>query len=308
MSVDTARKELFTHSKISRTTIHGWPAIVVSLPFLATGLGIVLIAMRIIPFDDSKISVSPPFLMAFGSLFFLSGFAFFIHGLRDLLEKAKIKRLQQERPGEVWYADFKWNQRGITGNSLKEVITHFFGLLFMTFFLVPFNWFAFIEEDMLFTKIFISLFDLTMVACWGHGVYRLLHFLKYGESRLEFQQFPFFLGDKVRVTLHTSKVLNDIAATLRFIEEQYEMRRVGRKRHPVVILYQVYADTQKINEIESYQYDGLHLPISFSLPPEAQYETSLSSRPPRYWEIEVKAKMPGIDYRTNFFVPIYLRR
>ena len=40
------------------------------------------------------------------------------------------------------------------------------------------------------------------------------------------------------------------------------------------------------------------------VPPDAP-GTSLVMRPPRYWELEVNAAMPGVDYRAVFLVPVY---
>jgi hypothetical protein len=44
--------------------------------------------------------------------------------------------------------------------------------------------------------------------------------------------------------------------------------------------------------------------LKFKLP-EKGFETRLSERPPRYWELEVLAETPGIDFNAFFFLPVY---
>lgn len=61
------------------------------------------------------------------------------------------------------------------------------------------------------------------------------------------------------------------------------------------------------------------LPLRFQLPEnptlldsrpkkEQLFETRLGTNPPRYWELEVKADLPGIDYAALFVLPVYPAR
>ena len=46
------------------------------------------------------------------------------------------------------------------------------------------------------------------------------------------------------------------------------------------------------------------IPISIRLP-EGDYASRLLESPRRYWELEVKAETPGIDYAARFLIPVY---
>jgi len=62
-----------------------------------------------------------------------------------------------------------------------------------------------------------------------------------------------------------------------------------------------------LENAQVYQQDILRILMNFRLPSGIDYSTSLSSRPPRYWELEISSKTPGIDYRSIFFVPVYAK-
>jgi hypothetical protein len=51
---------------------------------------------------------------------------------------------------------------------------------------------------------------------------------------------------------------------------------------------------------------GGDLPVSFKLP-EGEFGTRLSEAPARYWELEVKADTPGLDFGALFLLPVYER-
>jgi hypothetical protein len=44
--------------------------------------------------------------------------------------------------------------------------------------------------------------------------------------------------------------------------------------------------------------------VRFPIPPDAP-TTELGARPPRYWELELSAEVPGVDFGARFLVPVY---
>jgi len=74
---------------------------------------------------------------------------------------------------------------------------------------------------------------------------------------------------------------------------------------PTARLDQVYADTRTMSRPGGFDLrPGQSIRIAFDVP-EGEYETRLSERPPRFWELEVAADTPGIDCRARFLVPVY---
>ena len=40
---------------------------------------------------------------------------------------------------------------------------------------------------------------------------------------------------------------------------------------------------------------------------ESRLRSRLSDNPPTYWELEIHAKTPGVDYKASFLVPVYAK-
>ena len=97
----------------------------------------------------------------------------------------------------------------------------------------------------------------------------------------------------------------EIKATLQCIEEKYEIRGSGDNRKSVVVSYHVYSESKDFPNYSAENYGPLQIPLKFDLPEGEQYRTELSNRPPRYWELELKAETPGIDFSKTFLVPVY---
>ena len=310
MPIETTRKELFNHPTVSRTTVQGRSAVLFSLPFLGFGIYIVLLALNIIPVGNSHFHVPRHLVAAFGGLFFMAGLSVLVCGLQGLMAHAQFIQRQKEHPHELWLIDFPWDKRGTYSDNMDRVLNACYGCLGCTLFLVPFNWFAFFADvNVLFVKIVLAIFNIILLISWGYTVYLLLQFIKYGRSFLQFDRFPFLIGDQVSVTLKTRRPIEGLKSMtfiLRCIQERYEVRGTGKNRQSVVAVYQIYAETITVEELGHYQpQGGLQWPISFAIPNDPEFLTQLSQRPARYWQLEVKAVTPGIDFAANFLVPVY---
>ena len=64
------------------------------------------------------------------------------------------------------------------------------------------------------------------------------------------------------------------------------------------------ADTIRIEGSAARSLAGRSVPVSFSLPMAAR-PTKLADKPPVYWEVEIIADNPGVDYKAAFLVPVY---
>jgi hypothetical protein len=43
------------------------------------------------------------------------------------------------------------------------------------------------------------------------------------------------------------------------------------------------------------------------LPTDDDLNSGLSERPAKFWELEVEAKTPGVDYHERFLLPVYAK-
>jgi hypothetical protein len=192
-------------------------------------------------------------------------------------------------------------------------------MLFFSVFLSPFNFWAFFSgEGPIPVKLIVSLFDLICLAGWGAFVYQLFRGLKYGESVLAFDGFPFFLGDRLEARFTGADRFLDytkLTVTLRCVEEALEKdgdsnavkcysRWEDQKSYAPGELSFSLGEPSRVLQVFRRADSGAVLSVSFPLPAE-DLGTMLSESPSRYWEVEVKAETPGIDFGATFLVPVY---
>ena len=302
------RFEVKGKTPISRTTIHGWSSVLFGLLFVAAGAYIILISLNIIDTPDSKFHVPRYMAAMFGGVFLMPGLFLVIHGLLSLNYRP-AKFLVNASP---WDNDYGWNHHQVNDRSRSDLVKFFFSTLLLILFLTPFHIFIFkiLAESKIgyFPMALMIIFDLAVLIIIWTYLKKLLRYLKYGMSSLRFNQFPYFLGNKLDLTFMINKPLkgaDTISVTLQCIEEKYETRGSGDNRKSVVVCYHLYSESKEIELPILETASSLQIPIQFDLPAEDIYRTRLKERPPTYWEMEIKAETDGIDLAKNFLVPVY---
>jgi hypothetical protein len=132
-------------------------------------------------------------------------------------------------------------------------------------------------------------------------------YFKYGKSRLRFARFPFRTGEAVDAGLLVGPRVADATSlhlTLRCIEEVWRSRGGGQNRSTTRTLYVLHEVKQELNRGQFDAASGAAIPIHIPLP-AGDYASRLSQSPRRYWELEVAAETPGIDYAARFLLPVY---
>jgi hypothetical protein len=228
--------------------------------------------------------------------------------------------MQEQHPAEPWLWDHKWDPAGAVHSAGKATFAGFVGLIFFTLFLSPFNWFIFAEGAWP-ALIVVGIFDLILVVAWGFWVYQLLQGLKFGDSRLAYLRFPYFLGESLDASLlDTDRLrgMTKLTVTLRCIEEVQSTQNQKTQTHT----FSIYEDQTEFDPAGIYFGTGgaagilkiarksdplARLELKFDLP-QADLGTRLfGPQSGRYWEIEVLAAMPGVDYEVRFLLPVYSR-
>ena len=304
----SSRERIPLHGRqpVSRTTIHGWPSVLLGSPFAGVGTFILLIGLEKIEIDPSKIHAPLWVIAVCGSMFLLAGLWFIWHGLDGLRRRTKIEAVKATRFSSPWLWDYEWQALGISDNKLRKVMHAFIMLSVVSVFLAPFNWWAFSSGDeRVMVKIIVVLLDLAFGLGGGYYFFNNLGlYLKYGNSRLRFGNFPFYLGGKLSVVLMDLPVeIHQMQLDLRCIEEKYEIYQRGQERESKVVCYQLYHESRTLEGRETSATGKLSL--EWDLPNDPELTSKLSQRPACFWELEVKADTPGVDYHSCFLLPVY---
>ncbi|QPJ63066.1 MAG: hypothetical protein G3M70_14755 [Candidatus Nitronauta litoralis] len=228
-----------------------------------------------------------------------------IHGAKGLSLKVRLEAGREHQPDKPWLWDYDWEPLGISETKHKEVINHFMVAVFLIIFLSPFNWWAFMSEDSSAMVVgIVGFFDLILLIVSGHAFYKLFQLIKYGNSRLRFGNFPFFLGSRADLILEgLPNHMDHLGIKLRAVEEAYEMRGSGKNRRQQVVCYKRYEEERSQSNI-SIGPDG-RFKITWDLPTDNDLGTRLAERPAFFWEMVIEAQTPGIDYSARFLVPVY---
>ena len=296
------------HPTQSVTTIDGWKSVLFGLPFLLAGVAIECAALNLLPSHKN----APNWLIALIGVFFFSAGAFLVvHGLRGAARKAEYERESAARPGEPWLCDHHWHREGVAFSAFYCMLERLVAALVWNAFLLPFFWVGRSQPGPgLVFLVVAGLFALIGLVFWARWIQMLGDLFRYGNSFLSYDEFPYILGQKVRVRLRAPRHLasmNQLALTLRCVQEKYVTTGGGNNRRAQVVCYELYKDTVTLAQAQlATAHAGCGIPFEFRLP-EDQPPSALLQTPPTYWEIEARGKARGVDYEAFFLVPVYKR-
>jgi hypothetical protein len=314
------RRELSGHASRGGMSIGGIPAILFGTPFVAIGVGILLVLGGVVGSYDPSGDAPRLVIAPMASVFAAAGLWLWIHGVTSKIRGARTNRLKARHPNEPWMWDHRWNPQGEKTRELRGAFGASVFIVFMGFFLVPFNWWAFdlsflgleskgSEQFNPILILIVGVFDLLWLVIVGALVYHVLRFLRFGNSSLRFHTFPFFLGGELEVSLENARrfeKFNSVELHLRYVEEVYESRGSGSSGSSQVVCYALYEDRQRLQPEQLKLTPDDRLLIRFPLPTDP-LSNLLSEHPPRYWEIEIKGDAVGVDYGAIFPLPVYER-
>lgn len=295
---------LSNHRTQSATAIDGWKSAIFGIPFMAVGIFIGWMGT-----NGSRTGKHAPVWMIgiFAGMFFLGGFFFFLHGLLGVARKAAWKHESAKYPSEPWRCDFHWRREGIAFSAFDDMLKRLLNALIWTGFLLPFGWIGATEKH---ARVFLygaGFFGLAGLIFWYRWAEMLLDFLRYGNSFLSYDSFPYFLGSTLRARLRCPRhvsAIDELTLTLRCVQEEYVTTGSGSSRTRNVVCYELYKVVLEYDRERLAGFASGDIPIEFQLPSN-QPPTTLIATPPVYWEIEGKGKARGVDYEAVFLVPVY---
>jgi len=300
---------LLNHPTQSATTIDGWKSAIMGLPFLFCGLFIEKAAFFPIPAHGKHAATMPTWMISLlGGFFLFGGLFLVVHGVAGLIRKAAHDREAAQHPGQPWLSDHHWHKEGFAYSAFRTMISRLFAALVWSAFLVPFFWVGLHGPGM--ARVFLAgaiLFGLLGLIFWYRWAQMLADLLRYGNSFLNYDQFPYFLGGTLRARLRAPRHVSDLdelTFTLRCVQEKYVTTGTGRDQRSNVVCYELYKDAHTLTRDQITGLAGGDIPVDFPLPPD-QRTTTLCYNPPTYWEIEARGHAHTIAYEAYFLVPVY---
>ena len=297
---------LLNHPTQSSAPIDGWKSILFGLPFLLAGLFIEAAAFDFFPVHGKH---APTWMLSLiGALFASAGLFLAAHGVLGLIRQAAHEREAAQFPGQPWFSDYHWHKEGTAFSAFHAMVSRLFAALVWSAFLVPFFWIGLNQRGMARVFLFAAiLFALIGLIFWYRWAQMLADLLRYGNSFLNYDQFPYFLGSTLRARLRAPQHVSDLdelSFTLRSVQEKYVTSGSGNNRKTQVVCYELYKDAQTLTRSQIIGLAGGDIPVEFRLPAD-QRTTTLCYNPPTYWEIEARGRSHAVSYEAYFLVPVY---
>ncbi|MDZ7639519.1 MAG: hypothetical protein U5J83_14890 [Bryobacterales bacterium] len=147
---------------------------------------------------------------------------------------------------------------------------------------------------------------LIPVALLLRAIYTTLQYRKFGSSTLVLSKNPCAVGSRVSGRVESS--LGETpqnGATLRL--ECIRTKRQSRGKSSSTKRTTVWFADQTLDSFRLRQGPaGVYVPVEFAIPSDAQATGKAGGGISYSWKLEVSAKLPGVDYRCEFELPVFL--
>jgi hypothetical protein len=276
--------------------------------FVAVGVLVILVGLRIVAVDPASVHAPYWVLVAFGACFAAAGLMVWGMGANQQKHERHRRAAARRHGASPALADHPWDTRGYTPPRWGPAVKGIAAAAFLTLFLSMFNWWAWIAGGPWMVKIIVSLFDLILVLVWWKAVLTFARAVRFGGSRLAFGRFPYPPRETLSLRWMPPRGIGRAergSFTLRCVEEYYEERGSGKNRSRSLAHDELCAEVQAFDAPQSFM-PGRPVELRFNLPADAR-PTALAADRPVFWELEVKLARPGLDFEAWYLVPVYER-
>ena len=242
--------------------------------------------------------------LAFGLVFGGVGFGLMIGSIVASKSVAKENALQRKSPDKPWLWKEDWAQGILTSSNRGKMI----GAIVFAFFWNGISWpicillpQALNEGDSKLPLI-ILIFPAVGILLAVYAVRSVIRWKRYGQCLFEMKSVPGVLGGTLEGIIRVPVQLRSqdgFAVTLSCIRnEEFGSERHKRER----VLWQ--EERVIAEEMEDGDWTQTSVPVLFALPYDGE-ETDTEAEESVEWRLEMKASVPGVDFATQFEVPVF---
>lgn len=243
------------------------------------------------------------FVVVFGG----AGFGIMFWGIKSIFGSKKINKLQNAFPGQPWFQKEVWRE-GIIKSSSKG------GLIFSIIFATFWNAIAIPVPIIILTKevekgqpmiYLVLLFPLVGVLLVLWAIYAIIKWKKFGESYFRMDNVPGLIGGKLSGKICTTVNIipeDGFHIKLKCIN-RYETGSGKNRSTRENILWE--SEQVIARELLYQDLTRSEIPVLFAIPFSEKPTDESNSRNEIIWKIEVKASVPGLDYSSEFEIPVF---
>ncbi len=278
---------------------------VLGIPFAVSGLWAFWQGLRLLESDNQdteKLAV----LILVGLIFGGAGVAMILLG-RYLKSKGREKNaLRQLHPDSPWMWRPDWAQGRVKGASKSTLVVSWVFAVFWNLISVPLLFQLPKEYARGNTVALIGLlFPLVGVGMIIWAVRATVRHRKFGTSTFAMTALPGVIGGRVRGAIETGlQTLPDKGVALKLSSIRRTVSGTGKNRttHERV-LWQEESNIPRARLQPAYR--GTSVPVEFRVPYECEQTDETDPSNSIVWRLEADADIPGIDFKTQFEVPVF---
>ena len=278
---------------------------VLGIPFAISGLWAFWQVLRLIESDSLESEKLAVFILV-GLIFFGAGVAMILLG-RYLKSKSQEKNaLRQLHPDSPWMWRPDWAQGRVRGASKSTLVLSWVFAVFWNLISAPLLFQLPKEYARGNTAALIGvLFPLVGVGMIVWAVRATVRHRKFGTSTFAMATLPGVIGGRVRGTIETRlQTLPDKGVALKLSSIRRTVSGTGKNRttHEHVL----WQEEEHIpRERLQPAYRGTSIPIDFVIPFECEQTDETNPSDSLVWRLEADADISGIDFKTQFEVPVF---
>jgi hypothetical protein len=265
------------------------------LPFCAVGVGGFIAGIGQLSGDDPKRGA---FLMLFSLIFGGVGFGLLYAAWRGHKVEQELARLRAERPGEPWITRADWVSGRIKCSSKTGMWAMWvFALIWNAIswpvvFAVP-GELAKGNKPILIALIFPAVGIGFIIA----AILATMRYRKFGISWFEMASVPGAVGGYLAGVIRVNRpLLGAEVVEVRLVNINRVVTGSGKNRSTSERI--VWESLGVLNK-------DFDIPVYFSIPDEVQATNEENQNNSYLWRLEVRARMPGVDYNAQFEVPVF---
>jgi hypothetical protein len=293
----------------SRTGMSTGGMFLFGLPFLCFGTIIAFVGLKFIHVNPRTVHAPYWVLTGAGVVFYLAGVWLWVLAYKQYKANCRRTVILAKNAGDLARADYPWDEKGCDAERWSAVLKQFAAAAAITLFLSMFNWWAFFTKSELVVKLMVSALDLAFSLFWVMFIFALGRAIKFGSSRVEFTQFPFYLGEPIVLRWTTPTGINRADSgtfQLRCVQQWYESSGSGNNRTMQVVQEVNWSGTYTVSKPEDFP-PGKRIDLRFE-PPITALSSNFNSVPKTvFWELAIALKERGFDFKQTYLIPVYLR-
>lgn len=294
-----------------RGTYSTHPALLIAAPFLGlpfAAVGIFVLFYTPANFPPTSTATGWAFRVMFGWYFLAAGCYIAVYGIYRCLTILLKSEPHPDTP--AWQKDYAWNTRVLRDELPKKALSNLGLALFIGAIAAPFHALAWGENFPIsaFIALVLCVLDGVVLYFLGLGLYRFMQVAKFRDSRLLLDGCPFYLGESVKVRWVPGQALGHfekLEFNLHFYQQRLE-RDTDGESGVTQATYELFRHTLMVDGPGRSDTVGEY-PLELKLPPDAALTTRLNAPTASFWELEIRANTPGIDYCAAFLLPVYSR-